>query len=143
MNGCSFQQIYGKIWVGFCLNTGKRFFLEVLFYSQQKKHDSSKKKGTKDFQNSFPFKRAACFCVAISGNFEQFQYLTLKQTSRKTKTFFKKLEYSFLVESTKIRNASFPYKTAISEATVKTNRMVSTKWTYHKDRSFASNHFIF
>ena len=31
-------------------------------------------------------------------------------------TFFKKLEYRFLVESTKIENASFPYKTVISEA---------------------------
>ena len=33
---------------------------------------------------------------------------------------FKKLEYRFLVESTKIENASFPYKTAISEANAKT-----------------------
>ena len=41
------------------------------------------------------------------------------------KTFFKKLEYHFSVESAKIENASFPYKTAISEANVKTNRMVS------------------
>ena len=38
MDGCSFQQVYGKIWVSFCLNTGKRFFLEVSFSSQQKKH---------------------------------------------------------------------------------------------------------
>ena len=38
MDGCSFQQVYGKIWVSFCLNTGKRFFLEVLFSSQQKEH---------------------------------------------------------------------------------------------------------
>ena len=29
-----------------------------------------------------------------------------------------------------IENASFPNKTAISEASVKTNRMVGTKWTY-------------
>ena len=47
-----------------------------------------------------------------------------------TKTFFKKLEYGFLVESTKIGNVSFPYKTAMSEA-------------YYKERSFASNYFIF
>ena len=70
-------------------------------------------------------------------------YLTLKQIIWKTKTFFKKLGYSFLVESTKIKKASFPYKTAISEANVKTNKMVTTKWTYHKERSFASNCFIF
>ena len=36
-------------------------------------------------------------------------------------------------ESTKIDNISFPYKTALSEANVKTNRMGSTKWTYHKE----------
>ena len=56
----------------------------------------------------------------------------------KTKTFLKKLEYCFLVESTKIEN-----KTTLSEPNVKTNKMVSTKWTYHRKRSFASNYFIF
>ena len=34
----SSSKFYGKIWVGFCLNTGKRFFLEVSFQSQQKEH---------------------------------------------------------------------------------------------------------
>ena len=58
-------------------------------------------------------------------------------------TLFKKLEYRFLVESTKIDNITFPYKTALSEANVKTNRMGSTKLTYHKEWSFASNHFSF
>ena len=69
--------------------------------------------------------------------------LTLKHISWKTKPFFKKLEYRFFVESTEIENSSFPYKTAISEANVKTNRLVTTKWTYHKEQSFTSNHFIF
>ena len=58
-------------------------------------------------------------------------------------TLFKKLEYCFLVESTKIDNITFPYKTALSEANVKTNRMGSTKLTYHKERSFPSNHVPF
>ena len=39
----------------------------------------------------------------------------------KTKTFFKNLENCFLVENTKIQNASFSYKAATSEANVKTN----------------------
>ena len=56
---------------------------------------------------------------------------------------FKTLEYRFFVGSTKIENASFPYKTVISEPNVKTNRMASVKWSYHKERSFASNCFIF
>ena len=33
-----FANFYGKIWVGFCLNTGKRFVLEVSFQSQEKEH---------------------------------------------------------------------------------------------------------
>ena len=49
------------------------------------------------------------------------------------------MEYRFLVGSTKIEIASFPYKTAISEANVKTNKMVTTKWTYYKQRSFPRN----
>ena len=43
------------------------------------------------------------------------------------KIFFQKLEYRVLDESTKIENASCPYKTSISEASVKTNRMMSTE----------------
>ena len=69
--------------------------------------------------------------------------LNLKQIFWKTKNVFKKLGYCFVVESTKIEYLSFPYKTAISEANVKTNRMVSTEWTYHKKRSFASKYFVF
>ena len=59
--------------------------------------------------------------------------LTLIQIFWKTNIFFKKLEYHFLVESTKIESTSFPFKTALSEANVKTNRMATTKWTYHKE----------
>ena len=55
------------------------------------------------------------------------------------KAFFKKLEHYFLVETT-----PFSFKTALSEANVKTNRIATTKWTYYKDEwSFASNYFIF
>ena len=59
-----------------------------------------------------------------------------------TKTFIKKLEYCFLVETTKIEITSFLFKTALSEANVMTNKMVTTKWTYHKEWNFASNYFI-
>ena len=53
------------------------------------------------------------------------------------------MEYRFLVETTKIKNTSFALKTALSEANVKTNGMVTTKCTNHKEWSFASHHFIF
>ena len=77
-----------------------------------------------------------------SGNFEHFQYFNFEADFLKTTIFFKKQD-RFLVESTKIENASFLCKTAISEANAKTNRMVSTKWTYNKEQSFATNYFIF
>ena len=71
-----------------------------------------------------------------------FNTLTLKQIFWKKKNFLKKLECRFLVENTKIENASLPYKTAISEANVIANKMVCTQWIHDKDRSFASSHFI-
>ena len=75
--------------------------------------------------------------------FTIFNILTLHQIFWITKKFFKKLEYVFLVESIKIENATLPYKTALSEANIKTNRMESTKWSYHKEWSFFSNNFVF
>ena len=70
-------------------------------------------------------------------------YFSNFQIFWKTKIFFKKLEYRFLAETNKVENTSFPFKTALSETNVKTNRMATTKWTYHKEWSFASNYFIF
>ena len=71
-----------------------------------------------------------------------FNNLTWKQIFWKTKTCFKKLEYCVLVETTKIENTPFPFKTTLSEAIIKTNRTVTTKWTSHKEWSFASNYVI-
>ena len=50
-----------------------------------------------------------------------FNTLTLEQVFWKMKTFFKKLENRFLVETTKIENPPFPFKTALLETNVKTN----------------------
>ena len=59
--------------------------------------------------------------------------------SGKRKPFSKHWSTAFLVEIPKIENTSFPFKTALSEANFKTNRMATTKWTYHKEWNFASN----
>ena len=68
----------------------------------------------------------------------------LKPDFLENENFFKKMGYYFLVESTKIENALFPYKTAISKANVTTNRMVSAKWTkITKNGVVASNYFNF
>ena len=80
--------------------------------------------------------------MTISEKFEHFQYFNFETDFLENENFFQKLEYRFLVERTKIEKASFPYKTATSEANVKTNRMVNTKRAYHRELSFASNYFI-
>ena len=59
--------------------------------------------------------------------FRVFNTLTLKQIFEKAKTFFKILEYRFLVESNTIESATFPYKAALVKAKVKTNRMKNVK----------------
>ena len=52
--------------------------------------------------------------------FQTFSILQLwNKFSGKRKPFFKKLEYRFLVETTKIENGLFPFKTALPEANVK------------------------
>ena len=73
-----------------------------------------------------------CYVTIILNVLNVFNAVTLKQV-------FGKLEYRFLAESTTIENALFPYKTALSKTNVKTNRMGSKKWTYHKEHSFPTN----
>ena len=61
-----------------------------------------------------------------------FNILTLKHILWKTKTFFIKTGVPlFSRKRSSSENASFPYKTAMSEANVQTNRIVSTKWTFY------------
>ena len=80
--------------------------------------------------------------MTITGNFERFQYFNFQTSFLKNKKFFQKLEYGFLIESTKVQNAPLPYKNALSTANVETNRIGRTKRTHHKERSFASNNFF-
>ena len=58
------------------------------------------------------------FFVTVSENFKRFQYFNFEIDFLENKNFFQKTGVQFLVESTKIENASFPYKTAISEPNV-------------------------
>ena len=82
--------------------------------------------------------------MRISGIFERFQYFNFETKILGNKNLLKKkLQYSLLVEGIKIENALLSCKTTILEANFKTNRMVRTKWTYHKGHSFVSNCFIF
>ena len=77
----------------------------------------------------------AFFCLTIIGDAEHFQCFNFVISFLKNARPFRKtgLAESFLAESNKIENATFPYKTAMSEANVEKNRMESTEWTYQKE----------
>ena len=46
--------------------------------------------GTRDFQNSPPLERSACFYVTISENFEHFQYFNFETDFLENEIFFQK-----------------------------------------------------
>ena len=121
-----FSRFYRKISIGFCLLTLEKAFCYNFHLKANRKSIASSKKQYQDFQNSPPFERSACSYVTISENLKRFQQLNFETDFLKNEKFFQKLEYRFLVESTRIENASFPYKTATSEVNGKTNYMVTT-----------------
>ena len=74
-----FSNFYDKIWFGFCLYTWKPFSSEISFhFKTNRKSIGSSKNGTRDFQNSPPLERSACFYPTITGNFERFQCCNFK-----------------------------------------------------------------
>ena len=53
------------------------------------------KNGTRDFQNSPPFDRSACFYVTITGNFEGFQYSNFQTNFLENENLYQKTGVSF------------------------------------------------
>ena len=81
--------------------------------------------------------------MTTTENFEPFQDFNFDINFLKNEHIFRKIWSTvFLVESIYIGNATFPYKTALSETNAKKNRVRSTKWTYHKEQSFPSNNLL-
>ena len=54
--------------------TQKRLFLRGFILKPTKTAQILLKNGTRDFKNSPPFERLACFHVTFAGYFERFQY---------------------------------------------------------------------
>ena len=53
------------------------------------------KNGTRDFPNSSPFERSACFNVTTIGNFERFQYFDFETNLLKNGKLFQKAGVPF------------------------------------------------
>ena len=60
-------------------------------------------------------------------SFKRFQYFNCETNFLGNENLFQKTREPFLVEATKIESTSFPFKTALSEANVKANRIATTK----------------
>ena len=82
--------------------------------------------------------------MTIGGNFECFQYFNFEINFLENENLFQKTVVPFFrwMHQQNISNKT-AYKNAISNANVKTKKMVISKWTYCKEWSFASNYFIF
>ena len=117
-------------------------FLRVFILKPTERAQVLLKNGTRDLQNSSPFERSACFYLTGSESFKRFQYFNFETNFVKNENLFQKTGVPFLVEATKIEITPFPFKTALSEVKVKTNRMPTTKWTFHEEWSFTSNYLI-
>ena len=137
-----FTKFYGKIWVSFCLSTEKRFVLEDILRSRERAWILVKTV-LGIFKVALHLRDRHVFMWRPLEILDVFTTLYLKLSFWKTKTFFKKLKYHFLVWSTNIESAKFLHKTALSEANVRAGGAGSTKWTYHKGQSFSSNYGIF
>ena len=64
---------------------------------------------------------------------QSLKILNVFNTLTKNGTLFERLEHLFFVKSSKIENATFPYKTVPSETNVRTNRMTIKHWTFRKN----------
>ena len=126
VNGCSFSQALQQNFSWFCLNTRKRFFLRGFIFKVNRKNTI-----LGIFKIALFLRDRHGFMRQCNFNFEK-NFLESENLFQKWGTVF----------SAKIENATFPYKTALSGADIKTIRMRSTKWTYHKERSFASNYIF-
>ena len=114
----------------------KRFFLifsKRLHFIANRKSINSSKEGTRNFQNSTLFVDRHIFMQQSLEISNVFSAVTLKKFSGRT--FFKS-------RVLRLKTHHFHRKIALSKANVKTNRIGSTKSTYRKERSFASNFFF-
>ena len=113
VNGCFFQHFsmaYRKISVDFCLYTEKRSFKRFYFKFNIKSIQVLLKNDTRNFQNSTPFERSACFYATITENFKSFQQFNFSTDFPENENLFKKLKYRFSVERTRLKTQHFHAK---------------------------------
>ena len=122
-----FSNFYGEIWMGFCLKSLENAFFRGFILKPTERAQFLVKKIIEIFNTALLLRDRYVFMSQSVKRLNIFNTLTLKQIFWKGKTFFRKLEYSFLVKNTKIENASFPFKTAMSGANVKARHIKKSR----------------
>ena len=114
-----------KLGLIFVLTLENTFSQRFHFKTNRKSIGSSKKTVLGIFKIALRLRDRHVFIWQSVEILSVFNTATLKHIFSKMNFKKKKMKYRFLVESTKIENASCKRKTSISEANVKTNRMMS------------------
>ena len=70
--------------------TFENAFFESFRLKADRKSIGSSKSGTRDFQNSLPFKRSACFYVTISERFKRFRYFDFETNFLEKENLFQR-----------------------------------------------------
>ena len=109
MSGCSFQELLRQNLRGILSYDRKTLFLTGFILKQTERAYALLKNGILDFRNIPPLERLACFYITINGNFERCQYFNFETNFLKSENLFQKTGGAFLVENTRIENASFSY----------------------------------
>ena len=67
------------------------------FHSKANRKRIGSSKSNKDFQNSPPFERSACFYVTISENFKRFHYFNFETDFLENRNLFQKTGVPFFI----------------------------------------------
>ena len=78
----------------FVIKLENAFYKRFHFKANRESIDTSKK-CSRDFQNSPPFERSACFYVTISESFKRFQYFNFETNFLESENLFQKTGVQF------------------------------------------------
>ena len=119
---------YSKTWDGFCLNTGKRLFVEVLFKSQQNELRFFWKVAPWNLEIALRLRDWYIFMWQSLEILNAFNTQTLKQVFWETIFLHKTVVPIFGWKYYGWRR-NISYKTALSKANVKSNEIGCAEWT--------------
>lgn len=120
------NNFYGKLWVGFCLKTGKYLFVSLFVFISRFHFKNNRKSIFKIviFKVALPLRD--WYVLTITRGF----YFDFEISFLENENLF--LKNCLLVETSKMKNVAFPYKNPLSKDNFKINRIESAKWTYKK-----------